>query len=460
MAYWLKRIGESITFTNIVLLLLGCASLVLYRLGLSANGTEEIRWFIKLAFVQSAIYFLAVWLVIRAGSSRSTLLLVIAFAIMFRVGILFSPPNLSDDIYRYVWDGRVQAAGINPYRYVPADPALAHLRDAAIYPEINRRDYARTIYPPVAQFLFFLTTRISESVTWMKLTMVGFELVTAWAIVQLLASFGLSLQRLLIYAWHPLIVWEFAGSGHIDAVSIMFIVLAFLFLRKNSNIAAGCALALATLIKLFPLVLFPALYKRWAWKVPLAFAITIVVAYLPYLSVGPKGVFGFLAGYATEEKLISGEKFYALSLVTKLFGVKLSAAAYAAFVVLIVGAFAIWTIHRNAEREGLKHGMVLATMATVLFAPHYTWYFAWLVPFLCFTPVVAVFYLTASSFLLYGTWLGDSPNDMFKLNSFIYLPFAVIGAVEFIVRRVVCAKPLARRANESDPRRVGIATGL
>ncbi len=79
--------------------------------------------------------------------------------------------------------------------------------------------------------------------------------------------------------------------------------------------------------------------------------------------------------------------------------------------------------------------MVLATTTTVLFAPHYSWYFAWLVPFLCFVPSAAVFYLTIASFLLYLTWLGDSREQMFVINSLIYLPFLLIGAIEFLVAK-------------------------
>src|SRR3954454_21970552 len=135
----------------IALVLLGCVSVVLYRAGLGASGVGGIRFFMKIAFVQSAIYLLAAWIVIRARPSNSTVLIVVAFAIVFRLSILFAPPYLSDDIYRYVWDGRVQAAGINPYRYIPAAPELAHLRDETIYPKINRKDWAHTIYPPVAQ---------------------------------------------------------------------------------------------------------------------------------------------------------------------------------------------------------------------------------------------------------------------------------------------------------------------
>jgi hypothetical protein len=112
---------------------------------------------------------------------------------------------------------------------------LADLRDDKIYPRINRRDYAATMYPPLAQFTYLLTTRISESVTWMKATMLLFEVVTIWALLHLLTSFGLSRERVLLYAWHPLIVWEVAGSGHVDAIVIAFICLALLAPRRNGE---------------------------------------------------------------------------------------------------------------------------------------------------------------------------------------------------------------------------------
>lgn len=418
------------------LLLLGCASLVLYRVGLRADSVPDIPWFIKVALVQSAIYLPAAWIVFRARSSRSTFLLVIAFAVLFRLSILFAPPYLSDDIYRYVWDGRVQAAGINPYRYVPSAPELAPLRDDVIYPKINRRDYAHTIYPPLAEVFFFLTTRVSESVTWMKLTMLGFEVIAIWAMVQLLTSFGLPRQRVLLYAWHPLVVWEFAGSGHVDAIAIAFIALAFLAWKRNANLGAGFALAAATLIKLFPMVLFPAILKRGQWKILLVFVTAIIVAYLPYLSVGPKAVLGFLPGYAQEQGLVSGEQFYLLSLVRRLFGAALPARVFVAFAILVMGALACWAIFRKGRNaHDLNPAMVLATIATVLFAPHYLWYFVWLVPFLCFMPLLAVFYLTTAGFVLYATWLGDSPEQMFVINSVIYLPALLIGVVEFFWRR-------------------------
>lgn len=421
--------------SSALLLLLGCVSLVLYRIGLRADSAGDIRWFIKLALIQSAIYLPAALIVLRARSSRSTFPIVIAFAVLFRLSILFAPPYLSDDIYRYIWDGRVQAAGINPYRYVPSAPELTHLRDDVIYPEINRRDYAPTIYPPIAEVTFFLTTRISEHVVWMKLTMLGFEAVAIWAMAQLLSLYGMSRERLLIYAWHPLVVWEFAGSGHVDAMVIAFIALTLLAWKRKADIQAGFGLACATLIKLFPLVLLPALLRPPRWRILLVFVTTMIVAYVPYLSVGPKAVFGFLPGYAQEQGLMSGTQFYFLSLARKLSGADLPAMIYLIGVVLVMGLIAGWIMLRKTNEDTLKAAMLLATCTTVLFAPHYSWYFAWLVPFLCFTPRLAVFYLTTAGFVLYATWLGDSAEEMFVINSVIYLPAIIIGIVELVWRR-------------------------
>src|SRR5437016_1132872 len=308
-----SRERKTLTVTNVLLAVIGSILLILYRIGLHSRGAADIVWFIKLALIQSVLYLIAAWLIVRARSARSTLFIVLALAGIFRLSIVFAPPYLSDDIYRYVWDGRVQAAGINPYRYLPADSALAQLRDDKTYPRINRKDYARTIYPPVAEAIFFLTTRISETVTWMKATMVLFEALAVWALAQLLASFGLPRQRILLYAWHPLTVWEFAGSGHADSIAIAFIALTLLARRRNSEIGTGFTLAGATLAKVFPVVMFPAFYKRWNWKMPLVFLTTIIVGYLPYLGVGLTRALVFLFGDAPERGIEGGKDFFLLT---------------------------------------------------------------------------------------------------------------------------------------------------
>ena len=425
------------TKSTVTLSVLGVATLVLYYIAVHSKGVADIAWFLKLVAVQIVIYLAAAWLSLRSSDSRRLLVLGLIFAALFRLSIIFFPPYLSDDIYRYVWDGRVQAASINPYRYIPADDSLAHLRDEKIYPNINRRDSANTIYPPIAEGAFLLITRFSESVTWMKAVMVGFEAIAVWALVQLLISFGLARQRVLIYAWHPLAVWEFAGSGHVDALAIAFIALALLVRRKHRETLTGFLLACATGVKLFPAALFPAIYMRKSWKMPLAFAATIVVMYLPYLSVGPVATLGSLPGYASERGMISGEQFFLLTVARRLLSADVPTSAYLVFVVAVLGILSVWLMQdqRSDDIRYLRKGLIIASVFMLLLAPHFSWYFTWLIPFLCFVPSIPVFYLTLASFLLYLTWLGDAPNRVLLLKTLIFAPFLILGLTMFWLRR-------------------------
>ena len=419
----------STRWTMFVVSVLGVAMFALYCVAVRSRGVADIAWFLKLVFVQIVIYLFLAWLSLRGRDSRSLLVLGLIFAALFRLSILFSPPNLSDDIYRYIWDGRVQSAGINPYRYIPADESLAALRDEKIYPNINRRDYAHTMYPPVAEGAFLLITRFSESVTWMKAAMVGFEAVVIWAIVQLLVSFGLARQRVLIYAWHPLAVWEFAGSGHFDALAIAFIALALLARRRRCETLTGVLLACATCVKFFPVVLFPALYTRRSWKMPLVFVATMMIAYLPYLSVGPLGVLGFLRGYASERGMLSGEQFFLLTLVRQFLNANVPAVGYLVFVAAVLGSLSLWLMRNQSDSGYLRNCLVIASVFMVLLSPHFSWYFAWLIPFLCFVPSIPVFYLTVASFLLYLTWLGDSHERVLLLKALIFVPALALAPI-------------------------------
>jgi hypothetical protein len=122
----------------VMLSIFGVAMLVLYRVAVHAKGVADITWFLKIVVVQIVIYVAATWLALRTKDSRSLLIIGLVFAALFRLSIILFPPYLSDDIYRYVWDGRVQAAGVNPYRYIPSDKSLADLRDEKILPEYQQ----------------------------------------------------------------------------------------------------------------------------------------------------------------------------------------------------------------------------------------------------------------------------------------------------------------------------------
>src|ERR1700677_75014 len=182
---WLTWLGAALLVLTVFALLVDVPSTV------GEVHVLRVATLVGLLALSSTVYFAAVRLVLRYTWPRGTLGAVLGVAIVLRALLLIPPPILSTDIYRYVWDGRVQAADINPYRYIPADPALASLRDPVVYPQINRADYARTIYPPLAEAVFAAVGRISDSVTAMRLAILGFEAVGIICLLRLLPFAGL-----------------------------------------------------------------------------------------------------------------------------------------------------------------------------------------------------------------------------------------------------------------------------
>src|SRR5262249_40372183 len=216
-----------------ILSAIGAAMLILTGMGLLLQHEDARGSFIVLSLLQGALYLVAVALTWRGGFPPRMLVAILAVAALMRLGVLVAPPYLSDDVNRYVWDGRVQAAGVNPYRYVPVDPHLAALRDDTIFPNINRSTYAPTIYPPIPEYIFLSPTRVSETVTWMRVTTVFLEVAGVVFLLRLLGLLDLPRERILIYGWHPLALWEFAGSGHIDAAVVAFAALALWARRRD-----------------------------------------------------------------------------------------------------------------------------------------------------------------------------------------------------------------------------------
>jgi hypothetical protein len=357
---------------------------------------------------------------------RRALYLILGVAAVMRLSLLFAPP-VSTDVYRYVWDGRVTAAHINPYRYRPADAQVAFLRDPAVFPNINRADTATTIYPPMAQVIFFAATRIACSVTVMKGVMVGFEIVIVAVLLTLLRRRGLPATRILFYAWHPLPLFEFSGSGHIDAAAIALMLAAALLAERRHRVLAGAVLGAAALVKFFPAVIAPALWERRDWRFLVAMLAAAAALYLPFLGVGWQ-VLGFLPGYVHEEGLASGGGFFLLGAIGSV--TTLPRWAVPAYLLAgggLLAAIAAAIIARRATALPLRAALLLLGVFTVWVSPHLAWYFTWVIPFLCFSRSWALIYLCGAAPLLYAiVWA----PDLLVLQTTLYLPFLIILAIE------------------------------
>lgn len=353
------------------------------------------------------LYGLASLHVFRTRSGPRHLAVILGFAVLFRVSLLAAPLVLSSDVNRYVWDGRVQAAGINPYLYPPAADELASLRDDRIFPAINRPT-APTAYPPGAQMLFALIQlAVPDSLAGMKAVMILFDLATIGLLLLLLARTGVAPERVLVYAWSPLVIVEFAGSGHAEALMLPFLLLALLGRMDGKPLLAGGALGAATLIKLYPAALFPVLYRRGEGRFPLAFAATVVAGYLVYLPGAGGGVIGFLPDYLGEaEDFNIGLR----SLLTSALG-PLGAAARPISMLLVSALLLAVAVVLAGQAQGdvLWRGYLMVSAYFVLLPTSlHPWYLTWIVPFLCWYPSWGWLYLAGAVSLSYLKYTQDT----------------------------------------------------
>jgi alpha-1,6-mannosyltransferase len=435
----------------VTLIGLGALLLIIELYTFGAHRHNRLYSVLFLLSISGIPFVFAVWWTFqRKKFPANTLLIILIGGALFRLILVpLDPPRLSTDINRYIWDGRLQGAGINPYLYVPVDPRLAGLRDDSIYPNINRKEYAHTIYPPVAQIFFFVVTRVTQSIPGFKGVLVLVDLVTVGLVAATLRVIGQPAERVIVYAWHPLPIFEFGGSGHIDALMICFIALA-LFARAHQKFGiAGFALGAATLVKFFPIILLPAIYKRWDKKLPIAFTITLVVCYTPYVLGAGTGVLGFLPQYAKEEGLQNGARYYLLLVIDYILdwcGVvhDLPPAIFTSMALALLGAIAIWAFYRqppfgreNSETQGrwIFSAFVLALTFSTLLSSYYPWYYSWLALFLCFVPNSAALALTLITWPLYRSLFDRSADDLFRFQSRVFLPFFALLVLMWIISK-------------------------
>lgn len=437
------------------LTLIGLLLLVLTGAGLAVHDRQaqdlDAGWrgllFVAALGAAGVAYLAAVRRVVLAPPPCGALAPVLGIAVALRLIVLPAPPFLSGDLYRYLWDGRVQQAGIDPYRYVPADPALAALRDGAVYPRINRRDYAPTIYPPTAQLIFRAVAAAGATPLAMKAATVLLEALAVGCLLGLLALARLPAARVLIYAWNPLAVWSFAGSGHIDAAAIGLLAPALLLAVRRRPGWAGAALGAAILVKFLPAAVAPALWRRGDWRLPLACLAAMAALYAVYAGAGRR-VVGFLGGYGREEGLRDGSGFWPVALLNRL-GLSLphGGVIYMLLGMSVLAALALLIALRlpwpedaaGAVRRVGGGAAILGAGTMAVLGPHYPWYYPWLALPAVLAPFASVIWLSVAPLLL-----TLSQDDRVMLPTAIFLPAIVLAARD--LRRGRAALPAERGA--------------
>lgn len=346
----------------------------------------HIPEFIGLLLLAGILYVIGVFWVERYRLGVSALIIILASGILIRLELLPSPSTLSDDVYRYQWDGRVQREGLNPYAVYPNSPDLDWLQNPD-HPEPPGEEIPTT-YPPLSEFAY----RLIETVPGYKRVSTLLDLASIAVLMMLLSAMKLPLHRVLAYAWNPTILIAFALSGHFDSLAVVMLLTALLFLLTNRPKLSAGALALAFLSKFFPILLLPTFLKRTRLAYAGLFLIIVIAFYLPFASAGLH-LFGGLKNYAKDWE--NNDSLFRLLffIVRSRFVAKLVAG------LILLGAIGYLAKKRAAP---LWSSLVLTAGVLLLSPTAFPWYFTWSIPFLCFYPSAAWLLMSVTTVLAYA----------------------------------------------------------
>jgi len=358
---------------------LAAASVVGWSLGSPNDAGRSVAT----AYVVQWSAFAVATLAVRRLPARRVVPWILAGGALLQLLAVLWPPRTTDDFYRYAWDGRVQAHGIDPYRYAPTDPALAGLRDDWLFPgghTVLNHPAVRTIYPPVAQAYFLLVHAVAPGGRARPLQVAAALLAvgTAALLVVALRRYGGDPRAVVLWAWCPTVVLEAGNDAHVDVLGAFFVVAGLVVLAGTPGgrralstgraLAAGALLGAAVGVKFLPGLVAPALARhRQRWWLATGATGLLAVAYLPHLlAVGPR-VFGFLPGYLGEERFDGVDRY-------PLLGQVMPASWAPAAGALVIAATALWVWWRADPGSPARGAVVMVGVTFLVLTPEYPWY--------------------------------------------------------------------------------------
>ena len=323
---------------------------------------------------------------------KHVIVIGLVLAALWHVAFLAIPTGSDDDIRRYLWDGRLQRHGYNPYIVVPDDPAFATLHTPETRP-LNHPDLPSP-YPPGAQLFFRAVTAIHESVFALRVSFVICDLIIVLVLLDVLRRTEQPAHWILAYAWNPLLATEVAGSGHIDIVGVLLLLVSFAALLRRRRAIAATAFALAVAVKLLPIVLLPLYWKRIRMRDALLAAIVFALLYLPFLDHGriPVGSLGtYLQSFRFNDPV-----FAALE--------RIASPQVLAGLAAAIG-FLSAMLCRSKSETASPDAVAWPMAASLFCAPVvYPWYLLWMLPFLRSVSTLPIIVWTVSIIPTYIVW--------------------------------------------------------
>jgi hypothetical protein len=417
--------------------------------------------YLGLFLVAFVLYLLAVLLLYdrHESTNRSILILIFALALVQRVPLWGSEPSLSNDVWRYLWDGRLMTSGVNPY----AEPVNSTALDAYDAPLRTRVDHnwMASSYPPAAQLVFAgISSFAPESPTAMQIAFTAFDLATGVVLMLFLQRLNMPSGRVVLYLWNPLIIVEFAHGAHVDSLMTLLVILALYLLHTSRKTGSAIALALATLTKFIPMLLVPVFIVRWGWRRLLLYLLVILLGLLPFIGAGlglsgeldGRGIFGAVRIYNANWKTNDGLFYWLARALEPLSQEPINMARVISIILLgLVGLLVFNTARRKSSESDLDQALpqsaLLISTYLLLSAVVFPWYLTLLLAML---PLIRVqkswpailfiagwLYFSVAVNLSYLTYLDPkSPQELEWIRIVEYIPLwiVLIGAGSLVGR--------------------------
>jgi alpha-1,6-mannosyltransferase len=357
---------------------------------------------------------------------RHVIVIGLGLAALWHLQFLLMPPGPDDDIHRYVWDGRLQRLGYDPYLVVPNDPAFSGLHTSETR-TLNNPDVPSP-YPAGALLFFRAVTAIHESTFALKVAFVLCDLAIVLVLLDVLRRSGQGMHWVLAYAWNPLLAMEVAGSGHIDILGALLLLVSFVALSRRWRAVAAVAFGLAVAVKFLPIVLLPLYWKRVRIRDGILAAIVFGLLYVPFLKDGWIPI-GSLSAYV-ERFRFNDPLFATLEQVA-------APQLIAALAVLVGFVIAILLSRRSPTVSADAFAWPMA--GSLMCAPVvYPWYLLWMLPFLRSASTLPIMVWTVSIIPTYVVWHLRALGDPWLVPGWVMLleygSVATAGAIIFFRR--------------------------
>ena len=378
----------------------------------------------------SAVYFVIVWRILHSKpteiKSRNRIILI-GFTLLFHSTLLFTPDPLSNDLYRYFWDGKILSQGINPYTFSPSANELAPYRDVFWEQIFNRN--VPTGYPPLIESIFALSYRLFPNPWSLRclalLASVGTSICLMWA----LKLTGRDERRSILYAWAPLVALEFANSGHLDAFALLCLSAALVFSIKHNTLGTAVCLALGGLIKFFPMLLAPFWSRNWGYKTWGGFILVSLLPWLPFLAGGSPfkglGIFGVRGDFNGGLYRLIEYAWYSLT------GWSTSPLLARASVIILPAIFYIDQLRRRYLNQNplpdWKFSAALFGFILILSPVVHPWYICWMLAFVTIEGNLAWLGLSTTMIFARHVYIGYEQTGIWQeawwISPLVWIPF-------------------------------------